>query len=256
MVGEGLAGLRRTEVIDFAIGGTGGLAVVLAVQFAMGATSALLAIYPREGNPTFLPLNDVLCSHIAVDPASGVWCMGPSLTDHMLYRMTGPQSSPRFLLPRQSLRIPKGQGKESREPFENGPLGTPSMLTPAAGKLIAWFPNSRTVVFANTRSGIVQPREVDVDYTGRAAISVAGDSEGRILGLLPLRGKADPEEFSTNYALFQMDGADGWQRIPNLPEVGRGTIIAGVDGGSVVLWDRQQRTLRWINRPASKSTAR
>ncbi len=247
--GAGLEDLRRVEVKDYTMEEDGTLVVSLGAAFSFGRTSRVAAFYPEKGRPTFLTLDDIVCLRIAADPATGVWCLGPALEETLLHRISGPAAGAWSMLPRKKIRVLANTGGETREPFDPGQLGTPSLTLSAPGQLMAFLPNSVALYFCDLASGRVESRPLPFNPRGRSWLSFAAENR-RVLGLFPILAAGTDEQFTTPYSLFLLN--EPWKPVAEGQTWPRGVSLVGMDRGSIVLWNRPRQRLEFFPLPAGR----
>jgi len=246
--GAGESGLRRVELKDFALAPDGALLMSLGAQYALGVTARLLASYPLKGAPAFQTLEDTVCFKLAVQPATGAWCLGPGLEETLLHRLNGPAAGPWSLAPPKKIRLLAALDGERREHYESGRMGVPALFTGPASTLYAYLPNSGAILAAETLSGDWRLIDVPVATNGRAILTFAAAETG-LHALMPLRGPSDPELLTTLYAPFRLDPEGRWRLWPHPPTFPRGSMLAGVDGNYLIVWNRAASRLEWLALP-------
>jgi len=247
--GAGLEGLRRAEIKDFTMDADGTLVVSVGVEFPFGRSSRIAAFYPEKGSPRFLTLDDVVCLRLAADPSTGVWCMGDGLEQSLLHRISGPAQGPWSLLPKKKIRVLANPGGDTREPFDSGQLGAPSMIVPEPGRLLLFLPNSVALYDCDLQSGTVEVHPLPFNPRGRSWLSFAAEGT-RTFGLFPLLEPGQDEQLTTSYGLFQMGSS--WKRVDAARTWPRGVSLSGMDGGVAVLWNRPRQRLESISLPAGR----
>lgn len=240
--GAGVEGIRAAEIKDFTLDAERTLVVSLGVAYPLGRSARLLAFYPEKGSPRFVGMDDLVCLRLAADEATGVWCLGPGLEDTLLHRVSGPAGGPWSLLPRKKVRLLANDGGETRQAFDSGQMGVPALMASGPGRMVAWLPNTLALYDVNLKSGEHGVVGLPFEPLGRSNLTFAARGSG-VVGLFPVLGVGEMEQFTTRYGLFRWDG--GWVRVDRRRDWPRGTMVAGVEDGAVWVWNRMAG---WVER--------
>ncbi|MBI4892453.1 MAG: hypothetical protein HY821_17645 [Acidobacteria bacterium] len=238
--GAGVDGIRAAEIKDFTLASDRTLIISLGVAFPIGRSARIMAFYPEKGEPRFLTLDDVICLNVVSDPATGVWCLGPGLEDSLLHRVSGPADGPWTLLLRRKIRVLANDGGETRQAYETGQCGVPALFIPEPGRLLAFLPNTLALHDIDLRTGVHSEIPIPVEPNGRSLLSFATRGE-EIYGLLPVLPPGQTDRFTTQYTLYR--SLARWTRVPSAPAWPRGTTLAGIEGGTLYLWNRLKSRL-------------
>jgi hypothetical protein len=234
-----LEGLRRYEVLDFALLADGRVAVSAYANYGLGASGpAVLLFDPAapERAPEVRNIAPARCHRIEGAPEGGFWCL-EAADGGIALNYFDDRGARSLVLPAGDLP-PPGVG-----------MGEVGMAAPEAGSVFVWLPSRLSVLRLTREGGTGRRWPLRIEGSGKAAASFAVDSDGGVVALLPLRRPPDfSERLDTPYGLFRLDPATGaWTRAAASGVFPRGSALAGAAGGEAWIWIRAERILWGIS---------
>jgi len=235
------------EIRDLTLCGPRCLAVSVFFAPAPGqGTSAILyhSIDVPDESPRTVRTGDRVCRRIAGEPGGGLWCLGPDLRQ----QATGGDYPLVIRVDRDGKQA--GTFLSSRlypEPFQRSAAGEPALLCAKPGEALVWLPASLSLVQLDAASDHAPPAELPFRLSGRSRPTFALTGSGAAFALLPDVPPQMEESFATPYRLYRRASPIApWTIVPGPGNYSRATELIGWDNGRIVVWNRSDHEVEWL----------
>lgn len=231
-------------ILDVAVSGKGQNVVSMVAARPGAGTVHVLAYYSEDGSTIRLVTAPVACFRIAAADG-GIWCLGPHVERHNARR-----TDFQFLhLFGEDGRLIRSIGERTTFPGAPAPWDMKAQLAVSSDRVIVWMPGRRALVAFDFNGNVTDNTPVPVppiadDPRTDFSLSPSGD-----LYVLGITQQPSEQIASWRRDLFSFSPRTlRWARtrIGDLSLAAR--LVGATTSDSVVLWDRQNARLVWMQR--------